>query len=67
MNDNLEKLRTNLECFIPNDIRFIKNGKILSVEKEKDIKIKDIIVKIEGNNSIYLKQNYFIQCSLIIK
>lgn len=59
LDETLEKLRTNLESIIPNDIRFIKNNRILSIESEKDIKIKEIMVEIEGNNSINLNQDYF--------
>ena len=56
LSKNLEELRFHLEKNIPNDLRFLKDGKILEKEKEKKIIIANIIDK---SHSINLTQDYF--------
>lgn len=56
LSNSIQELRSILEDYIPNNIKFMKEGRFLKNEEEKNINIKDII---SNANSIYLKQEYF--------
>ena len=56
LSNSIQELRSILEDYIPNNIKFMKEGRFLKNEEEKNINIKDIIY---NANSIYLKQEYF--------
>ena len=56
LSESIQELRSRLEILIPNDLKFIKEEKILNKEQEKELIIKDIIDK---DKSVYLKQDFF--------
>ena len=56
LSDSIQELRSRLEILIPNDLKFIKEEKIINKEQEKELIIKDIIDK---DKSVYLKQDFF--------
>ena len=56
LSESIQELRSRLEILIPNDLKFIKEEKIINKEQEKELIIKDIIDK---DKSVYLKQDFF--------
>ena len=55
LSQTLRELRMELEKEIPNQIYFLKEGQLISIESEKSLFIKDIL---NERNSIYLLQEY---------